>query len=163
LSGKRGAAIAPLEAEAVRLPLAESPVERGYGRGVASSSSPAQDVDAPLSHLTFDANQRSPIGYTLGERIVHNSRRVGAWWYERSSGAIDEFRSGKPMLTEIGRGDVQRMTADGAQLVDARSGEDFDNEHIAGAVSIPVKELDRETTRQLDKARPVITYCWDTQ
>jgi rhodanese-related sulfurtransferase len=67
------------------------------------------------------------------------------------------------MVTEIGRDDGQRLIAEGAHLVDARSREDFDNEHIAGAVSIPVKELDRETTRQLDQTRPVITYCWDSQ
>jgi rhodanese-related sulfurtransferase len=67
------------------------------------------------------------------------------------------------MVTEIGRDEVQRLVAGGAHLVDARSREDYDGEHIAGALSIPVKGLDRETTGQLDQTRPVITYCWDSQ
>ena len=67
------------------------------------------------------------------------------------------------MVTEIGRDEVQRLVAEGAQLVDARSREDYEGEHIAGALSLPVKVLDRETTRQLDKTRAVITYCWDSQ
>jgi rhodanese-related sulfurtransferase len=67
------------------------------------------------------------------------------------------------MVTEIERDDVRRMMADGAQLVDARSRDDFAGEHIAGAVSIPVKELDRETTARLDQSHPVIAYCWDSQ
>ncbi|MGH2934324.1 MAG: rhodanese-like domain-containing protein [Gaiellaceae bacterium] len=35
--------------------------------------------------------------------------------------------------------------------------------HLPGAINIPLKTLDRETTQQLDRARPVIVYCYDTQ
>jgi len=40
---------------------------------------------------------------------------------------------------------------------------EFEEEHLPGAINIPLKELDRETTRQLERARPVIVYCHDYQ
>ncbi len=67
------------------------------------------------------------------------------------------------MPTEAHRDDVQRLLAAGAQLVDVLPTEEYAAEHIAGALSIPLKELDRRTTAQLDRDRPVIVYCWDTQ
>jgi rhodanese-related sulfurtransferase len=67
------------------------------------------------------------------------------------------------MPTEIDRDDVQQMTSAGAQLLDARSREDYDAEHLPGALSVPAKELDREMAARLDPSLPVITYCWDSQ
>jgi rhodanese-related sulfurtransferase len=67
------------------------------------------------------------------------------------------------MPTRIGRDDVQRMVSEGAQLVDVRPREDYDAEHLRGAVNLPVKSLDRESAGRLDRSRPVITYCWDSQ
>jgi rhodanese-related sulfurtransferase len=67
------------------------------------------------------------------------------------------------MITEIDRDAVRPMMAAGAQLVDARSAEDYESERLPGALSLPLKMLDRDTTAQLDRQRPVITYCWDSQ
>lgn len=67
------------------------------------------------------------------------------------------------MPTRIGRDDVQRMMAEGAQLVDVRAREDYDAEHLPGALSLPVKSLDRESAGTLDRSLQVITYCWDSQ
>ncbi len=67
------------------------------------------------------------------------------------------------MATEIDRHDVQRLVAEGAQLVDVLPAEEYAAEHIAGAISIPLKELTRETAARLDPGRPVIVYCWDYQ
>ena len=67
------------------------------------------------------------------------------------------------MPTEIDRRRVQDLLAAGAQLVDVLPAAEYAAEHIAGAISIPLKQLDRETTRRLDPARPVIVSCWDHQ
>jgi rhodanese-related sulfurtransferase len=64
-----------------------------------------------------------------------------------------------PMV--IQRDEVQRLMATGAQLVDVLPREEYEAEHIAGAINIPLKELDRQTVSQLDQERPVIVYCWD--
>ena len=65
------------------------------------------------------------------------------------------------MPTEIGRAEVRRLLGEGAQLVDVLPAEEYAHEHIAGAVSLPLAALNRETAAVLDPARPVIVYCWD--
>jgi len=65
------------------------------------------------------------------------------------------------MPSEIQHGEVQRLMAAGAQLVDVLPREEYDAEHITGAISIPLKELDQQSTAILDRDRPVIVYCWD--
>jgi len=67
------------------------------------------------------------------------------------------------MFTKIDRDAVRPMMAAGAQLVDARVAEDYESEHLAGALSLPLKTLDHDTASLLDRQRPVITYCWDSQ
>lgn len=67
-------------------------------------------------------------------------------------------------MRPIGREEVIRLCADErAQLVEALPEGDYRDLHIAGAVSIPLKELDAAHTAQLDRDRPVIVYCFDMQ
>src|SRR5439155_22712860 len=49
----------------------------------------------------------------------------------------------------------------GAQLVEVLPYEEYQELHLPGAVPIPLKELDAEHARRLDRDRPVIVYCWD--
>lgn len=65
------------------------------------------------------------------------------------------------MPENVTREDVQRFLAAGAQLVEVLPHEEFEQLHIAGAVSIPLKELGDRAPRELDPAKPVITYCND--
>ncbi len=65
--------------------------------------------------------------------------------------------------TEIGRDDVRRLLADGAQLVEVLARAEYEEEHLPGAISIPLKELNAETARVLERDRPVIVYCHDYQ
>jgi rhodanese-related sulfurtransferase len=51
----------------------------------------------------------------------------------------------------------------GAQLVEVLPREEYEEEHLPGAVNIPLKELDRDTTAQLRRDAPVIVYCHDYQ
>jgi rhodanese-related sulfurtransferase len=62
---------------------------------------------------------------------------------------------------DIQRDEVRRLVAAGAQLVDVLPRAEYDAEHIAGALNIPLKELDGQSTAILDRERPVIVYCWD--
>jgi len=63
----------------------------------------------------------------------------------------------------IDRNEVQRLVSQGAQLVEVLPPAEYAEEHLPGAINIPLKELNRETARQLDRSRPVITYCHDYQ
>jgi rhodanese-related sulfurtransferase len=65
------------------------------------------------------------------------------------------------MPTEIDHDEVQRLSAAGAYLLDVREREGYDAERLPGALSLPIKSLERETTADLDQNRPVITYCWE--
>ncbi len=67
------------------------------------------------------------------------------------------------MPTDVQHDEVRRMVAAGAQLVDVLPAVEYADEHLAGAINIPLKELDRETAAGLDPSRPVIVYCWDRQ
>jgi len=65
------------------------------------------------------------------------------------------------MPTQIDRNDVQRLVAEGAQLVEVLKPEEYEDEHLPAAISIPLRDVDSEATRLLDRNRPVIVYCWD--
>lgn len=63
----------------------------------------------------------------------------------------------------IYRKEVQRLMAAGAQVVEALPAEDYEDEHLPGAINLPLKTLTRETASRLDRNRAVITYCDDHQ
>jgi rhodanese-related sulfurtransferase len=65
------------------------------------------------------------------------------------------------MPENVTRQQVQRLVAEGAQLVEVLPREEYDELHIAGAVNIPLKELGQRGRVELDPARPVIAYCHD--
>jgi len=68
------------------------------------------------------------------------------------------------MPTPIDREEVQRLLADeNGQLVEVLPPDEYEDEHLPGAINIPLKTLDPETTRRLERERPVIVYCHDYQ
>jgi rhodanese-related sulfurtransferase len=67
------------------------------------------------------------------------------------------------MPTPIDRDEVQRLMAEGAQLVEVLPRTNYEREHLPDAINIPLKELNRDTARQLERSRPVIVYCNDYQ
>jgi rhodanese-related sulfurtransferase len=60
----------------------------------------------------------------------------------------------------IDRVQLQEMARLGAQLIEVLPAEEYAEDHLPGAVSHPLRQL-RESSVQLDRARPVIVYCWD--
>ncbi len=68
------------------------------------------------------------------------------------------------MPTPIDRGELERLLREEqAQLVEVLPPDEYEDEHLPGAINIPLKTIDAETTRQLDPQRPVIVYCYDYQ
>jgi rhodanese-related sulfurtransferase len=65
------------------------------------------------------------------------------------------------MPTAIQRDEVRKLLASGAQFVEVLPTEEFEREHLPGALSIPLKTLRRESVAQLRRDRPVIVYCAD--
>jgi rhodanese-related sulfurtransferase len=67
------------------------------------------------------------------------------------------------MPGQIDRDEVQRLMREGAQLVEVLPADMHRKERLPGAISIPLKKMDRESTTGLDRNRPVIVYCFDLQ
>jgi rhodanese-related sulfurtransferase len=64
----------------------------------------------------------------------------------------------------IDRDEVRRLIAEeDGQLVEVLPAKEYGEEHIVGAVNIPLKELDDRAPRELERGRPVIVYCNDYQ
>ena len=64
------------------------------------------------------------------------------------------------MPKDIGLEDMRRLVDEGAQVVEVLPAREYEEEHLPGAVSIPLKSLD-EATAARHKHRPVVVYCWD--
>ena len=63
------------------------------------------------------------------------------------------------MPTSIDKHELQKLIRQGsAQLVEVLPTAEFEEAHLAGAVNIPLKELNRESTSALNKDAPVIVY-----
>jgi rhodanese-related sulfurtransferase len=67
------------------------------------------------------------------------------------------------MPTPIDRDQVQHLLDQGAQLVEVLPGDEYDDEHLPGAINIPLKAIDAEGVQRLERGRPVIAYCYDYQ
>ena len=66
------------------------------------------------------------------------------------------------MPTIVDRQEVQHLRDEqDAQLVDVLPVDEYDDEHIAGAINVPLKQLNATTAGRLDRTRPIITYCHD--
>ena len=63
----------------------------------------------------------------------------------------------------LDRDQVRELLTQGAQLVEVLPEDGYEYERLPGSVNIPLKTLDAETTARLDRDRPVIVYCYDTQ
>ena len=66
------------------------------------------------------------------------------------------------MPKEIDRDHVRRLLDNGAQLVEVLPAEEYEEDHLPRAISLPLRRLEKEAVHILDRSRPVIVYCWDT-
>jgi rhodanese-related sulfurtransferase len=57
--------------------------------------------------------------------------------------------------------EVRRLVTEGAQLVEVLPKEEYEEEHLPGAINLPLRRLEAEARTALDPDRPVIVYCWD--
>ena len=66
------------------------------------------------------------------------------------------------MPTEIRREEVRKLAASGAQLVEVLPSPEYEEDHLPGAIHIPLRKIDSQAVELLDRTRAVIVYCWDT-
>lgn len=66
------------------------------------------------------------------------------------------------MPTQIDRDEVRRLLDSGAQLVEVLPSPEYEEEHLPGALHLPLRNIDARAADVLDRSRQVIVYCWDT-
>lgn len=66
------------------------------------------------------------------------------------------------MPKEIRREEVRKLVAEGAQLVEVLPSPEYEEDHLPGAIHLPLKYVDSTARDVLDRNRVVIVYCWDT-
>jgi rhodanese-related sulfurtransferase len=65
-------------------------------------------------------------------------------------------------VREVSRQEVQELLEQGIQVVDVLPTEEFLEEHLPGAINLPLRKIETEASRVLDPSRPVVVYCWDS-
>ncbi len=66
------------------------------------------------------------------------------------------------MPREIDREGVRRLLEEGAQLVEVLPANEYEEDHLPGAINLPLRRLEEQAQDRLDPSRPVIVYCWDS-
>ena len=67
------------------------------------------------------------------------------------------------MPRSIDTDQLRQLIDDGAQLVEVLEPSAYEEEHLPGALNIPLAGLDRDGTAKLDPSRPIVVYCFDYQ
>ena len=65
------------------------------------------------------------------------------------------------MIEQVTYQRVRELLDAGAQLVDVMPADEYAEEHLPGAINIPLKTLDAATSAQLDRTKAVVVYCHD--
>lgn len=65
-------------------------------------------------------------------------------------------------MQDVRRIEVQDLIEEGAQVVEVLPPEEFDEDHLPGAINIPLRRIETDGAQELDKSRPVVLYCWDS-
>jgi hypothetical protein len=79
---------------------------------------------------------------------------------------VEQWNSGctyKIRMTPIDLDQVSQLLNRGARLVEVLAQKQFEEQHLPGAISLPLTKFSSSELAKLDKDRPIIVYCWDYQ
>jgi rhodanese-related sulfurtransferase len=66
------------------------------------------------------------------------------------------------MTQEVDREGVLRLMEQGAQIIDVLPAREYGEDHLPGAVNLPIRRIEAEASRVLDPGRPIVVYCADS-
>ena len=117
---------------------------------------------------------------TAGEGVTHSEEATGRYrgqlpgvqlWMVQSNTWLGDLHSTVDprsrrtevfSVREVSRQEVQDLMKQGVQLVDVLPTEEFQDDHLPGAINLPLRKIETEARRALDPSRPVVVYCWDS-
>ena len=65
-------------------------------------------------------------------------------------------------MQDLERLGVKELIENGAQVVEVLGLEEFKEDHLPGAINIPLRRIETEAPNRLDESTSVIVYCWDS-
>lgn len=66
------------------------------------------------------------------------------------------------MPTEIDIDQLRSLLArEETQLIEVLPEKEYAEEHLPGAINIPLKSMNLESVADLDHGAPTVVYCWD--
>jgi rhodanese-related sulfurtransferase len=66
------------------------------------------------------------------------------------------------MTHEVDREGVRRLMEQGAQIIDVLPAQEYGEDHLPGAINLPIRRIEAEANRVLDPSRPIVVYCADS-
>ena len=66
------------------------------------------------------------------------------------------------MAQGVDRDRVRRLMEQGAQIVDVLPAREYGEDHLPGAINLPLRKIEAGAIRVLDPSRPVVVYCADS-
>ena len=66
------------------------------------------------------------------------------------------------MARRIDREQVRRLMDQGAQIVDVLPAREYGEEHLPGAINLPLRRIEIEAVSVLDPRRSIVVYCADS-
>jgi rhodanese-related sulfurtransferase len=67
-----------------------------------------------------------------------------------------------PVAQGIDRDRVRRLMEQGAQILDVLPAREYGEDHLPGAINLPLRKIEAEASRVLDPTLPVVVYCADS-
>lgn len=66
------------------------------------------------------------------------------------------------MPREVDLDGLRRLIEQGAQIVDAMPSREYGEDHIPGAINLPLRRIEAEARKVLEPDRPIVVYCADS-
>lgn len=66
------------------------------------------------------------------------------------------------MPRSIERAEVQKLLEQGIQVAEVLPAREYEEDHLPGAVNLPLRKLESLAPKILDPGKPVVVYCWDS-
>jgi rhodanese-related sulfurtransferase len=63
------------------------------------------------------------------------------------------------MAQEIDREGVRRLIEERAQVLDVLPAKEYGEDHLPGAINLPLRRIEVDARRVLDRDRPIVVYC----
>jgi rhodanese-related sulfurtransferase len=66
------------------------------------------------------------------------------------------------MGREIDRERVRHLMEHGAQIADVLPAREYSEDHLPGAINLPLRKIETEASRVLEATRAIVVYCADS-